>query len=417
MRVTGWLQYRPMHNHRFVRRVAVAALALSVGVVPFLGTSDAQADEISDLQARADQISTEITELQDQVVADTAAVEIAVSEAAEIEQKIDKASAQLEAAKKDEAESRSQLAGYALDAYINGGDGSVDLAVLLDTDSDQLGPRQGYQSTAVGNRQELVDQLQASQRVTAERAATLETEQQNAEAVAEQARAKRASAEAAQQELEQIHSQLKGKVATLVAEKQAAEQRAREQAAREAAQRAEQQRSAERAAAAQAAAEQTTTTAADTAARPSVTPAPAPAPSPTPAPTPAPNPPQTTPPPSGGGGSGAGARAVSAAASQLGVPYLWGGTTPAGFDCSGLTQWAWAQAGVSLPRVTYAQKNAGRQVPISALQPGDLVFYSGFGHVALYAGGGSVIHAPQTGDVVKYSSLYMSPPILAVRPG
>lgn len=102
---------------------------------------------------------------------------------------------------------------------------------------------------------------------------------------------------------------------------------------------------------------------------------------------------------------------------MLGVPYVWGGASPSGFDCSGLTMWAWSQAGVGLPRVTYSQRSAGQVVPISALQPGDLVFYSGFSHVALYAGGGSVIHAPHTGDVVKYASLYMSPPILAVRPG
>lgn len=79
--------------------------------------------------------------------------------------------------------------------------------------------------------------------------------------------------------------------------------------------------------------------------------------------------------------------------------------------------YAWSQAGVSIGYDTYTQRYAGPSVPISQIQPGDLVFYSGFGHVAIYAGGGSVIHAPHTGDVVRYASLYMMPPILVVRPG
>lgn len=403
MRDRVWLQYRSMHNRRFARRAVAAALALSVGVAPFLSASNARADEITDLQTRADQISSQISDLQAQVERDTAAVERATYQASVIDEKIDKATAQLAAAKRHEASSRKDLADYALNAYVNGGSGSVDLAVLLDTKGDEIGPRQGYTSTAVGDRQELVDQLQASQRITADRADTLATERKNAAAVAEQAKDKKASAEAAQRELESVQSQVKGKLATLVAEKQAAEERAREARAREAAQAAQRR----------AAAEAATHAAASQAAAPNVT-APvqtesAPAPGPVQSTAPAP----TAPVPS----SGRGGAAVAAAASQLGTPYVWGGSSPGGFDCSGLTMWAWAQAGVSLPRVTYSQRSAGQVVPLSQIQPGDLVFYNGFSHVGLYAGGGSIIHAPHTGDVVKYASLYMSNPILVVRPG
>ena len=401
----GWLQYPPMQKRRFARRAAVAVLALTVGVAPFLSTSTAQADEISDLQSRADQISAQISELEAQIQADTAAVEEANYEAELIQEKIDKAETQLAAAKRNEATSRSQLADYALNAYVNGGSGSVDLAVLLDTDGDELGPRQGYQSTTVGNRQELVDQLQASQRITAERAETLTEERKNAAAVAEQAEAKRASAEAARGELEAVRSQVTGRLADLVAERQAAEQRAREARARAEALEAQREAAAQAAAAESAAASTPAAAPAPTAAA-SSTPALPPAPAPQ-ASAPAPPPPS----------SGRGAAAVAAAASQLGTPYVWGGSSPGGFDCSGLTMWAWRQAGVSLPRVTYSQRGAGTVVPLSQAQPGDLVFYSGFGHVALYAGGGQVIHAPRTGDVVKYSSVYMSNPILVVRPG
>lgn len=390
-----------MHKHRFARRAAVAALALSVGVAPFLSTSNARADEITDLQARADQISAQISDLNAQIAEDTDAVEIANSRLAEIQVKIDKASAQLASAKRNEASSRKDLADYALNAYVNGGSGSVDLATLLDTDGDELGPRQGYQSTAVGNRQELVDQLQASQRITADRADTLATERKKASDVAEQAKSKMASAEAASRELRSVESQVKGKLATLVQQRQEAAQRASEARARAQAAAAQ----------SQAAAQQAATTAPSAGAGAAASSAPAETPSvQAPAPSaPAPSAPVPS--------SGRGAAAVAAAASQLGTPYVWGGSSPGGFDCSGLTMWAWAQAGVSLPRVTYSQRNAGQVVPISQLQPGDLVFYSGFGHVGLYAGNGTIIHAPHTGDVVKYSSLYMSPPILAVRPG
>ncbi len=404
-----WLQYRPMQKHRFARRAAVAALALSVGVAPFLSASNARADEISDLKTRADQISAQISDLKAQVESDTAAVDRAAYEAEVIDGKIDKASAQLAAAKRNEASSRKDLADYALNAYVNGGSGSVDLAALLDTDGDELGPRQGYQSTAVGNRQELVDQLQASQRITADRAETLAAERKKAADVAAKAKAKKASAEAAQRELESVQSQVKGRLATLVAEKQAAEERAREARARAAAAAAQRQAAAEQRAAAAAAAAPTQTAPAAPAQTQS-TQATAPVQSVAP-PAPARAPSSSVP------SSGRGAAALAAAASQLGTPYVWGGSSPGGFDCSGLTMWAWARAGVSIPRVTYSQRSAGRVVPISQLQPGDLVFYNGFSHVAMYAGGGSVIHAPHTGDVVKYSSLYMSTPILAVRPG
>ena len=96
---------------------------------------------------------------------------------------------------------------------------------------------------------------------------------------------------------------------------------------------------------------------------------------------------------------------VSIAMHYLGTPYVWGGASPSGFDCSGLVMYVFAQIGVSLPHSSYAQYGMGSPVSRDQLQPGDLVFFDGLGHVGIYVGGGSFIHAPHTGDVVRISSL------------
>ncbi|MEV7235183.1 NlpC/P60 family protein [Streptomyces sp. NPDC051020] len=103
--------------------------------------------------------------------------------------------------------------------------------------------------------------------------------------------------------------------------------------------------------------------------------------------------------------SARGAAALNAAASQIGKPYFRGGTGPNSYDCSGLTQWAYAQAGVHISRVTYTQINDGVQIGRSALKPGDLVFFNSTSHVALYAGNNTVVHAPYPGAVVRYESM------------
>jgi peptidoglycan DL-endopeptidase CwlO len=89
----------------------------------------------------------------------------------------------------------------------------------------------------------------------------------------------------------------------------------------------------------------------------------------------------------------------------LGTPYVWGGSSPGGFDCSGFVMYVYSQVGVSLPHNAAAQFSSGVPISSDQLEPGDLVFFDGLGHVGLYIGGGQFVHAPHTGDVVKVSSL------------
>ncbi|WP_030528538.1 transglycosylase SLT domain-containing protein [Phycicoccus jejuensis] len=111
------------------------------------------------------------------------------------------------------------------------------------------------------------------------------------------------------------------------------------------------------------------------------------------------------------GGSDTGSRAVAAAKKYLGVPYVWGGTTPKGLDCSGLVQLAYREVGVELPRVAADQARQGTAVPdLAHAQPGDLLaFNSPVTHIAIYVGDGKMIAAPKRGDVVKIQDVYKTP--------
>lgn len=112
-----------------------------------------------------------------------------------------------------------------------------------------------------------------------------------------------------------------------------------------------------------------------------------------------------------------GVRAVRIARQQLGVPYVYGGSSPSGFDCSGLVSWVYGRLGVGLPHNAAALYGVGRRISLASMRPGDLVFFSGLGHVGLYIGHGRMIHAPQSGRNVEIEALgsRSSPPVGARR--
>jgi peptidoglycan DL-endopeptidase CwlO len=105
-----------------------------------------------------------------------------------------------------------------------------------------------------------------------------------------------------------------------------------------------------------------------------------------------------------------GERAAAIAVREVGVPYRWGGSSPAGgFDCSGLVYWTYGRLGIALPHSSYALYDQGRRVARSRMKPGDLLFFSGLGHVGIYIGRGRMVHAPHTGTRVQVVNLGRSP--------
>lgn len=243
---------------------------------------------------------------------------------------------------------------------------------------NEIGIRSKYASAAATHDDALLEMLQRSREALAVQEAALERQKAAAAAERDRVDAAKAQVAAANAEQQRLLGRVKGEIATLVAQ---------EQGRREAAARAAALRSVAPATGrvgAQAPRGRT--------GNPELFPN-IPAPSPR------------------------AATAIAFARAQLGKPYRYATSGPNTYDCSGLTMAAWGAAGVSLPHFSGAQYRMLPHVPLSAIQPGDLVFYgpNGSNHVSLYIGGGMVITAPQTGDVVKISPL--RPPMGVGRPG
>jgi peptidoglycan DL-endopeptidase CwlO len=341
--------------------IALAAVAYALAAVP------ASADpSVASKEAQAQSVLGQIQQLDSSLERAIEAYNLATVKLNKIKHDLSSNTFALATAKKSLKSAQTQLSSRLVDIYTSG-DQNAGLAVLLGSSSldDMLSSMDAVDR--VSQQDELVlRQVARFRREVQQRQRFLKHAHATQEQVVAERNAARASIESQLGERQALLNSIRGEIAHLRAQEAArqAELR-RELQARLAQQQADQS---------QAALAPTVQVAAPT------------------------SPPSVAPPSRYGG-------VVGIAMRYLGTPYVWGGASPAGFDCSGFVMYVYAQVGVSLPHSSYAQYGAGSAVSRGDLQPGDLVFFDGLGHVGIYVGGGSFIHSPHTGDVVKISSM------------
>ncbi|HTN80892.1 MAG TPA: C40 family peptidase [Acidimicrobiales bacterium] len=357
--------------HRVRRRVSRGLVASVVCglLAPLVIASPASADKISDTRKQAARMAAHLDDLQEHADNLSEDYADAVYQLHELDGQVAQAQAQMDAADAALGQTRDRLRGYAVSAYVHV-EQSSDLLVFLGSTPEDADARIGYADIAVGKDRSLADTFRsASEDAAAARSDLMAQRERQAELQAKVQAAKKAAEKAVAQQTTALAG-VRGQLAVLVRQEQA---RLAAEAAKQA--RARQQ--------------QSRTGRTSTAGR-------------------------NVPAPSAGVGG-----AIAAARSQLGVPYRWAASSPgSGFDCSGLTSWAWARAGKSLPHSSRAQYASLPHVPLDQLQPGDLVFFGGHSvnHVGIYIGGGMMIHAPHTGATVEVATIYRRGLIGAARP-
>jgi cell wall-associated NlpC family hydrolase len=363
-------------------RFGVAVLTVGATSSAVLLTAPAsQATSLQTLQAKAASLASQIGALNAKLDVLNEEYNQAFGREQAIKSAISKDVRALGVAKTSLSRDARNLHTQAVDAYVSNGS-SPGISAILSSSASSLPLQQTYLNVASGSLVTAISSYQNAEHQLTVRRATLDVADQQATEAADTIAATRASAFRLQASLQSALSQVHGKMAHLVALDQAARERAAARAA------------AAEAAAAAAAHPVTDSTAQDVSA-------------------PAESAPSA---PSNVGGALA---AIQAAKNQIGTPYEWAGSTPhVGFDCSGLTMYSWAQAGVSLPHSAQAQYESIEHVSLNDLQPGDLIFYASGGyiyHVIMYIGGGEAIQAENYGTRVAITPI-MPNPYAAGRP-
>jgi peptidoglycan DL-endopeptidase CwlO len=359
-------------NGRVMRLIPLALVLAVVGAL--LAPMAATADPIGDKQAEAAQLEAQISTNAEKLSTLNEQINSAQNQLAEANAAIKAADDLVAAAQAKTKELRSEVARRAAAVYTQSG--STDGVEQLDAANAQdLSTKQKYSSLAAQRDNQIVNQLARAKEQLAVRKADAEQARQTAQQQADAIQAQKDKLAAGQADLVKLQSKVTGELAALV-------------------QKAEEERQAREAAAARAQYSLLVQNApADT---------------------------------GGGGGGGGGPSATPPPASgsvgavlayayaQLGKPYCYAGVGPGCYDCSGLTMMAWAQAGVTMSHGSYDQMASFPSVSMDQLQPGDLVFWDG--HVGIYVGDGSVLHAPHSGTDVQITPIW--PGVIgAVRPG
>ena len=350
-----------------IKRLVPVVLAGLLGLALLPGT--AQGDTVSDKQAEAARIQAEITANGRRADALSEQINGAQYRLDQAQAQISAADTRIQAAQAESDRLEGLLAKRAVQIY-KGAGSSTPLDAVDVQDISELSARRKYASAASNKDNSLVSELTRAREELATQKAQQETIKNQAKGERDSLASTKSEIDAANAKQQQLLGSVNGEIANLLAQKQAQEAAA----------------AAARVAAAQTRAPSSSgggVTSTDTGVSPGNFPAP----------------------------TGAAGAAVSAAISKLGSPYVYAAAGPDTFDCSGLTMWAYAQAGVGLPHYSGAQYASTVHISRDALQPGDLIFWGpgGSDHMGMYVGGGTMIHAPHTGDVVRYAPIYGSP--------
>lgn len=363
---------------RSLRLRPVAALLALVAVATLAGVNPgaARADRLTEARAEADRVEAELQGLNDRVAAAAEAYNAAQIELDQTNAAIEENQRILAASKSNLRISRMELEQMLVDAYRRG---EPDLmAFLLSANSiDELIDQSRFMQRVTVHAGQIVRDVRRYTRQVKDTERALEAERVDRRAALDARAAEEAAVRGALAERQRLLASLSGEISAIIARRNAARRAEAERLAAAAGITLE-------AAVAEADADDVAIGgSADLGAVEAVEAVIA------------------APPSSSVGGS-----AASIALGALGIPYRWAGSSPeTGFDCSGLIAWAYAQVGVSLPHNAAAIFAGGTPVPLEAIEPGDIVSFHGSGHAGIYIGGGQYVHAPETGDVVKVSSM------------
>ncbi len=347
---------------------AALALAIVTGITSpvVLTARPAGADPVAAAKAQAASVEAKLQATQQQLAAESGQYEAASYRVSQLDASIARGQAKLAQEQATVSKDQSQLRAQALDAYMTDGS-STQLTDLFSSTGSTAGIRSEYTAIANGDVTTTIDQLHTAEATLQSQQTSLRQQEAQAKAAEDQAAQAKSRSAVLVGQYQATLAGLDAHIKQLIAQQQAA--------AAAAAAAAFQARLAAQQAAARAAA-QAVLRSAPGAVTVSAT-----------------NLPPLLP-----GAAGA----VQAAEREVGVPYVWGGTTPAGFDCSGLVMWAYAQVGISLPHFSGAQYDVTIHIPLADVQPGDILFYGpgGTQHEAMYVGGGMMVEAPYTGATV-----------------